>query len=83
MILDEIDVAEGCSPACAADEECFTRTVNPLVPSSNCGGDCPAGQQCFRTALSGNNQFNCLSPVACAPAKTSTMAPLTPLVRCD
>lgn len=83
LTLDTITIAEGCSPACEADEECFLRTVNEQAATSNCGGDCPEGEACFRTALSGDNQFNCLSTVACAPAKTSTMAPLTPLVRCD
>lgn len=72
-----------CTPACAADEACFVRTVHPVVGDSNCGGSCPAGEACFQTALSGNNQYNCLSVNACSPAKAKSMAPLTPIVRCD
>jgi 5-methylthioadenosine/S-adenosylhomocysteine deaminase len=81
--LDNIPTANGCSPPCASDEQCFTRTVHPIVPVSNCGGSCPAGDDCFQTAMSGNNQFNCRSIVACSPTKTKGMAPLTPLVTCN
>ncbi|MCC6556866.1 MAG: amidohydrolase family protein [Polyangiaceae bacterium] len=70
-----------CSPACAADEQCFARTVHPEVAPSSCpGGACAAGEACFQTTVSGS--YQCLSVHACAPARTKALAPVTPLLRC-
>ena len=82
--LDNIAVLpdSACNNMCAADEQCFERQVHPQVPSSNCGGPCPVGEACFQRFQSGNNKFACLSINTCAPAKTKTMSPLVPLVKC-
>lgn len=39
--LDNIPTSSGCSPVCAADEQCFQRTVYPTVDPGFCGGSCP------------------------------------------
>jgi hypothetical protein len=75
--------ASSCNPACAAGEACFARTVHEQVAESMCPSSCAGGEACFRTAMSGDDQFNCLSVNACAPIKPKPLAPITPVVRCE
>ena len=86
--LTDLDAIPTLSPAdcgnsCAVDESCFLRTVHPQVAESSCPAPCGLGEACYQTAMSGNNQFNCLSVNVCYPTKTQNMAPLTPLVKCN
>jgi len=69
-----------CIDVCASDEECYERTIYPVVDVSYCGGSCPVGESCFQR---NTTTWECLSTNACAPRKTKAFSPLAPLVDCN
>jgi len=80
--IDELPVAS-CGGSCPKGQACFERTVNPFADASKCPAPCAAGEACFQVAQSGSTPYKCLPKNACAPVKARTLAPLTPLVRCN
>ncbi|MCL2824687.1 MAG: hypothetical protein FWD57_11910, partial [Polyangiaceae bacterium] len=83
--LDNVGVLppSSCSPPCKATEDCFKRTVHPQVAASQCPtGSCSSGLNCYQTAQSGSNMFNCLTPNACSP-KRKPFHPIADLFTCE
>jgi len=84
--LMPLDPVVDCTPDCTASQECYPRTNRPQVDASFCATPCcdqPATcdplQACYQLTAS---TYGCQSVNACAPIRTVSFAPVSPLVKC-
>jgi hypothetical protein len=81
-----LDPVVDCSPDCTPSQECYPRTSRAQVDASLCTtacctepGTCDPLEACYQLTL---GTVGCLSVHACAPIRTESYAPLSPLVKC-